>query len=166
MSYELKIHSVPCHPRLTRSKCMGAHAITNSVIVPSLENPEASSSPSTSAIVDDGGGRRLAARGQQPVSIDERARPLDRSVAMHDPTFVSAPQRCDRPSMRSTQPPINMMDLRSCRVCTSVVVCIRCESKPAFILHASMPDENKPIGQPRYRYICTSKSTRGIPRYR
>ena len=63
--------------------------------------------------------------------------------AMHDPTFVSAPQRCDRPCMRSTQSPINM-DLRSYRVCTAVVVCIRRGSKLAFILHASMPEESKP----------------------
>ena len=104
--------------------------------------PEASSSPSTSAIVDDGGGRRLAARGQQPVSIDERARPLDRSAAMHDPTSVSAPQRCDRPSTRSTQPPINT-DLRSCRACTAVVVCIRqCQNPRSSSMQACRTKAN------------------------
>ena len=109
---------------------------------PNPRKPEASSSPSTFAIVDDGGGRRLAARGQQPVSIDERARPLDRSAAMHDPTFVSAPQRCDRPSMRSTQPPINT-DLRSCRACTAVVVCIRqCQNPRSSSMQACRTKAN------------------------
>ena len=35
--------------------------------------------------------------------------------------------------------------LRPYSSCTAVVVCIRLVSKPAFILHASMPEESKPV---------------------
>ena len=40
-------------------------------------------------------------------------------------------------------------------VCTAVVVCIRRESKPAFILHASMPDESKPVSVSVCMWVAT-----------
>ena len=48
------------------------------------------------------------------------------------------------------------MDLRSYRVCTAVVVCIRLVPKHAFILHASMPDESIPTVPPYYP-DCSTK---------